>query len=121
MTSLIRILAASLVASSLTACAVHNPYGWRTEFDRGQVAYDEGRFVDAYKIWLPLAEAGICKAEFAIGSLLEELTSFPPIPAEQVDAIEALLATERRATGFEYFYLPYSSAYPHDRPRFIAI
>src|SRR3989304_2425661 len=42
------------------------------KFESGQSAFDAGRYVKARELWLPLAENGDVRAQYAIGRLHEK-------------------------------------------------
>ena len=45
---------------------------WADEFQIGQDVYNSGDYEESYRIWLPLAEAGDERAQFAVGTLFFE-------------------------------------------------
>lgn len=97
---------------------------WRAEFDRGQDAYDEARFVDAYDIWLPLAENGICKAEFAMGRIFGDFDrEYTSATSDQIRVLTSRLQADTLRIGLPHYYGFSDSIYSnsHSRAEFAAI
>jgi len=67
----IRLLAATLIATSLTAVPVY------ADFDSGLEAYTSGSFEMAAREWKPLAEQGHVAAQYHLGLLYEEGQGLP--------------------------------------------
>ena len=59
-----------LLAPMLLAVALSMP-ATATDFETGQRALKQGRFDDAYDIWLPLANAGDTASQYSLGFLFK--------------------------------------------------
>jgi ATP-dependent protease ClpP protease subunit len=52
--------------------AMFTTQAWAGPYEDGVTAYDQGRFENAYALWLPLAERGNVPAQFNLGVLFEK-------------------------------------------------
>ena len=68
----LRFLAGVTVVGVITLSSLSSTLAEKLDFDAGWALYQQGRFIDAFDIWKPLAEAGDAKAQFNLAVLYEQ-------------------------------------------------
>jgi len=106
------VIAAAVAALLLIATATAAPYTHRQweEFQRGIEAFQLRAYEQAYRMWLPLAEAGIPQAQYNLGVIYTNGNGIPrdyveaykwfaiALTAGNIDAAAALVTISARMT-----------------------
>jgi TPR repeat protein len=68
----LRVIAGVTVAGVIVLSSLSSTLAEKLDFDTGWTLYQQGRFVEAFDIWEPLAKAGDAKAQFNLAVLYEQ-------------------------------------------------